>query len=239
MRAIQKPTLFTGETRSLRPRCQRTLVLVGAYAMTAMLAGACGSDTPAVAGRSAIDVTDLFSEMVVAGDWSGGAELYTADATWQFVSPTDSSPPIRLADELPPEAEVADWDGDGLTTELDFFTSLGAEVYAGGLTAILSCEQADAETAVCEESREGYAFENPSHSANWTITLADGLIRSIFIDVTGDGENTIKVLDFQEWVQENDPEVAADLFAGRANRIITPDNVETHRRLATEWLATQ
>ncbi|NNE94782.1 MAG: hypothetical protein HKN24_02010, partial [Acidimicrobiales bacterium] len=57
--------------------------------------------------------------------------------------------------------------------------------------------------------------------------------------VRGDGENALKVIDFQEWVKDNRPELEDDLFSRRGERHITPENVETHRELATEWLATQ
>ena len=238
MPATLKPTLVVGEPRSIRPR--RRLTLAGALAIVVLSASACGgSDSPAAAEGSPLYVTERFTEQLVAGDWGAGGDLYAADATWQFLTPTGNSPVTRFADELPPDAEVADWDGDGVKTELDFFSSLGAEVYAGGLTALFSCEQPDAETAVCAEAREGYAFLEPSHSANWTITVADGLISNIVIDIRGDGENLIKVIDFQDWVKDNWPELESDLFTGRAFRNITPDNVETHRQLATEWFATQ
>ena len=238
MPATQKPTLVVGEPRSIRPR--RRLTLAGALAIVVISASACGgSDSAAAAEGSPLDLTERFTEQLVAGDWGGVGDLYTADATWQFLTPTGNSPVIRFADELPPDAEVADWDGDGVTTELDGFASLGAEVYAGGLTALFSCEQPDAETAVCEEAREGYAFLDPSHSANWTITVTDGLISNIVIDVRGDGESGNKVFAFQDWVKDTRPELDSDLFSNRGVRNITPENVETHRELATEWLATQ
>ena len=238
MPAIQKPTLVVGEPRSIRPT--RRLTLATALAIVVISASACGgSDSAAAAEGSPLDLTERFTEQLVTGDWGGVGDLYTADATWQFHTPTGNSPVITLADELPPDAEVADWDGDGVTTEFDAFSSLGAEVYGGGLTALFSCEQPDSETALCEEAREGYAFLDPSHSANWTITVADGLISNIVIDLRGYGENLIKVIDFQDWVKDNRPEVESDLFSGRGFRNITPDNVETHRELATEWLATQ
>lgn len=212
--------------------------MAGALAIVLISASACGGSATA-AERTPLDVTELFTEQLVAGDWGGIGDLYTADATWQFRSPGGNSPVIRFADELPPEASIADWDGDGVTTELDAFASLGAEAYAGGLTTLFSCEQPDAETAVCEEAREGYAFQSPSHSANWTITVADGLISNIVINVRGDGESRPKVFDFQDWVTDTRPELESDLFSRRGVRSITPDNVETHRELATEWLATQ
>ncbi len=194
MPATQKPTLVVGEPRSIRPR--RRLTLAGALAIVVLSASACGgSDSAAAAEGSPLDLTERFTEQLVAGDWGGAGDLYTEDATWQFQTLTEKSPAIRFADELPPDAEVADWNGDGVTTELDFFSSLGAEVYGGGLTALFSCEQPDAGTAMCEEAREGYAFQSADHSAKWTITVTDGLISNIFIDVRGDGESRVKVID--------------------------------------------
>ena len=64
-------------------------------------------------------------------------------------------------------------------------------------------------------------------------------ISNIVIDVRGDGESGNKVFVFQDWVRSTRPELDSDLFSNRGQRNITPDNVETHRELATEWLATQ
>jgi hypothetical protein len=185
--------------------------------------------------RSPLEVTELLDESVVTADWAGIAEFYAPDATWQI----NDSPVIRLADELPPDAGVVDWDGDGVVTEQDFFFSLGAELYAGGTTSFLSCSQSDDVTAVCQEAREGYAFLNLTHAADWVITLADGLVSSIVIDLTGNGVDQGKVIEFQGWVEDNRPDAPSDLFRGYGIRNVTPENAETHRQLATEWLATK
>ena len=213
--------------------------LVGALAIIVVTLWACGSDDPSAAERTPLDVMELFAQGVVEADWSGMRDLYTPEATWQVVTPDDSSPVIRLADELPGNAGVDEWDGDGVLTENDFFSFLGAEVYAGGITDILSCEQPDVTTAVCDEAREGYAFENAGHSASWTVTVSDGQIASMVIDLTGDGIDIGKVAQFKAWAEENRAEQADGLFDAFGDRKITPDTVDTHRRLAMEWLASQ
>ncbi len=132
MPATQKPTLVVSEPCSIRPR--RRLTLKGVLAIVVIIAGACGGSDDSAAEGSPLRVTDSLQNSSSPGTGVRAASL-TADATWQFLTPTGNSPVITFADELPPE-DVADWDGDGVTTELDAFSSLGAEVYAGGLTAL-------------------------------------------------------------------------------------------------------
>ena len=234
-----KLALVARELGPIRKNRRPPLTVICGLTVAVILLGACSSDSTPVAERTPLDVTELFRERFLEGDFSGLADLNTPEATWQVLAPGGDSPVIRLADELPSNVNVADWDGDGAKTEGDFFSSLGAEAYSGGITDILSCEQPDTQTAVCEETREGYAFQNPSHSATWTITIADGLISSVVIDLTGDGVDAGKVTQYKTWVEANRADAADGLFGSFGERIVTPDNIETHRQLATEWLATQ
>jgi hypothetical protein len=242
MQTSEKPVRVVRQPRPNRPRGNRAPALIAAIAALAVVVGVWAfmrPSEPDVASRSPIEVTELFNEVVVTGNWSAGADLYTDDATWQLISPEGESPAIRMSDALPPDADAADWDGDGLVTEADFFASLGAEVYAGGITDLLSCSQVDSVTAVCDEARVGYAFMSSSHSAAWTFTMRDGLISNILIDLKGNGVDALAYSQFRLWVKETRPEVADQLFDPAGERILTPDTVELQRELATEWLAEQ
>jgi hypothetical protein len=94
---------------------------------------------------------------------------------------------------------------------------------------------ARAVTAMCEEARVGYAFENRGHSADWTVTIMDGFISSIVIDFQGNGEDTAAVGRYRLWVAETHPESSDMLFGPTLQRILTPDTIELHRELAIQW----
>jgi hypothetical protein len=110
------------------------VVVVGAWVLTR-------TPAPDLASRTPIELTELFDDGVAAGDGSAIAELFSEGATWQMISPQGESPVFGFFDELPPEADIADWDADGVLTEMDVFASLGAEIYASGTTDLLTCSQ--------------------------------------------------------------------------------------------------
>lgn len=237
MQTQEKPVRIVDPPRSIRPKRRLVPALAGAVAVIAIAVGVwalTGDSEQDVADLSPVEVTDLFNEGIVTADYSGGFQYYTADATYQL----EQSPAIRFSDELPETAGVADWDGDGKVTEMDGFIRLGAELYAGGVTTLLSCSPADAATAVCDEVREGFAFKSPSHSAKWTFTFTDGLINSIVIDVVGQGTDVSLLRTYGGWVEQNRPELAGELiheFTGAWK--LNPDTIETHRELVAEWQA--
>jgi len=237
MQTQDKPIQIVREPRTPRSRRRLVPALAGAIAVIVIAVGVValtGNTESDVAARSPLQVTDLFDEYIVSANYGAAADLYTQDATWQLVE----SPALRFSDELPDSAPVPDWDGDGRVTELDNFASLGVELYAGGTTNFLSCTQPDAFTAVCDEVREGWAFPSPSHSANWTFTIADGLIDSIVIDVVGQGTDSSALRNYGSWVQQNRPELAGDLvneFTGAWK--LNPDTIDMHRELVAEWQA--
>lgn len=241
MQTQEKPIRVVETPRPIRPKRRLVPALAGAFAVIVIAVGAWALTTNSesdVADLAPIEVADLLNDGVVTGNWGEGGEYYAADATYQFVFVDGQSPEIRFSDELPATAQVDDWDGDGKLTELDGFIGLGAEVYAGGTTTLLSCSQADAVTVVCDEIREGFAFANPAHSASWTFTFADGLISSLVIDVAGEGTDSSALRTYGGWVEQNHPELAGDLineFSGAWK--LTPGTVETHRDLVAEWVA--
>ena len=242
MQTQEKPIQIVPEKQAPSPRRRLIPALAGAMTVLVIGAGVWGltrNTEPDAAGRTPLEVMDLLQEGVVTANYSGSSDFYTADATYQLTFPDgESSPAFRFSDELPETAPVLDWDGDGQVTEMDGFIALGAELYAGGATSFLSCTQADAATAVCEEIREGFAFQNPSHSATWTVTFTDGLIDSIVVDLAGEGTDQSALRTYGMWVNVNRPELAGDLvneFSGEWK--LTPDTVGTHRELIAEWLA--
>lgn len=241
MQTQEKPIQIVRGNKAPRQRRRLIPALAGAMAVLVIGAGVWGltrNTEPDAAAGSPLEVTRLFDEGVVTADWSGTTLNYTADATYQFTFGEQQSPVFRFSDELPESAPIVDWDGDGKVTEMDGFIALGAEVYAGGTTTLLSCTQTDAVTAVCQEVREGYAFKNPAHSANWTFTFADGLIDSILIEVDGEGTDSSALRTYGMWASQNRPEIAGDLFnEATAEWKLTPDTIERHRELVAEWQA--
>ena len=241
MQTQEKPVRIVETPRAIRPKRRLVPALAGAIAVVVVVAGVwalTGNTESDVAARSPLEVTELLNEGVVTADHSGGLEYYTAEATYQLVFVDGQSPAIRFSDDLPETAGVADWDGDGKVTEMDGFIGLGAEVYAGGATNLLSCSQADAATVVCDEIREGFAFTSPGHSANWTLTFTDGLIDSIVIDLVGQGTDSSALRTYGLWATRNRPALAEGLFNESTGEWkLTPDTIETHRQLVAEWQA--
>ena len=241
MQTREKPIQIVREPRTPRSRRRLVPVLAGAIAVVVIAVGVValtGNTESDVAARSPLELTDAFNEGVITADYGAVGDLYTPDATWQIFFEDGESPALRFSDGLPDSAPVPDWDGDGRVTELDNFASLGVELYAGGTTNFLSCTQPDASTVVCDEVREGFAFPNQSHSANWTFTIADGLIDSIVIEVAGQGTNSSALRNYGLWIGANYPEMAGDLineFTGEWK--LNPDTIETHRELVAEWQA--
>lgn len=241
MQTQERPSEVIGKPRATRPRRRLIPALAGALAVIVVAVGVWALTTNGernIADRTPLEVTDLFNERVVTAD--PNSDLYAADATWQLIQGGDASPVFRFSDVLPDESPVLDWDGDGQITEMDNFFSLGVELYAGGVTDFLACAQSDTVTALCDEIREGYAFKNPSHSANWTFTITDGLISKIVIDLVGNGTDAAAVNSYRLWVDENRPELVDDLFASAflgTQLQLTPDTIETHRQIVAEWQA--
>ena len=242
MQTQERPVEVVRKPKADRPRRRLIPALAGALAVIAIAVGVwalTSNPEPEVADASPLQLTERFDSAVASADWAAVRDVLAPDATYQLTSSGGESPVIRFADELPDSAPVEDWDGDGVVTEYDGFATLGAEIYAGGITSFLSCTQPDAFTAVCEEAREGYAFFSPSHSATWTVSVSDGLVTSIVIDVVGNGVDALAANQYRLWVVENRPDVKDQLFNAFNERILTPDTVDLHRELATEWLATQ
>ncbi|MBT8217742.1 MAG: hypothetical protein HKN74_10320 [Acidimicrobiia bacterium] len=207
------------------------VIAVGAWALT--------RDSEPEVASSPIEVMELFDQNAITADYMGAGDIYTPDATYQFIFVDGQSPEIRFFDELPETAGVPDWDGNGTINELDGFLGLGVEVSIGGTTQLLSCTQTDPATAVCDEVREGFAFKNPDHQATWTIGFVGGLIDSIVIEIgPNDGTDGSAVRTYAGWVGANHPDEAASLvneFSGELK--VTPDNLERHRELVAEWVA--
>lgn len=242
MQTQERPIEVVRKPEARRPRRRLIPALAGALAVIAIAVGVwalTSNPEPEFADWSPLQLTDSFNEGVISGDWAGVRDVLAPEATYQITTSGGGTPVIRFADEIPPGAGVEDWDGDGVVTEYDGFATLGAEIYSGGITSFLSCTQPDAFTAVCEEAREGYAFFSPSHSATWTVSVSDGLVTAIVIDLVGNGVDALAVNQYRLWVGENRPDVKDQLFNSFNERILTPDTVELHRELATEWLATQ
>jgi len=241
MQTQDKPIQIVPEVRSSRPKRRLIPTLAGALAVLVIAVGAWAltrSTEPNFADGSPLQVMDRFNEAVVTADTNAASDLYTPDATWQVTGSEGASPVFRFSDELPATAPVLDWDGDGRVTEFDNWTSLGMDVYAGGVTTLLSCTQPDASTALCDEVREGYAFTNPGHSAAWTFTIADGLISSIVIDLVGDGTDHVAVAQYRLWVRDTQPELLSELFDPvNQTMMFTPDTIEVHRELVAEWVS--
>jgi len=242
MQTQEKPIQIVRENKAPRQRRRLIPALAGAMAVLVIGAGVWGltrNTEPDVAAGSPLEVVKLFEESVVTANYGGSSDLFTSDATYQVMLVDGQSPAIRFSDELPPGAGVPDWNGDGTVTELDGFTGLGTELYAGGATTFLSCSQPDAATVLCQEVREGFAFANPAHSANWTFTFADGFIDSIVIEIgPSNGTDPSALRTYGTWVGANYPDEAGTLvneFSGDWK--LTPNTLERHRELVAEWLA--
>lgn len=183
-----------------------------------------------------------FNQAAITADWDAVAALFTDTATLQFVGPDGPSPLIQFTDPLPDGAGIADWSGDGAVTEFDWFLRQGAEIYVGHTTAALACEAVDAATLVCDEVREGFAFKATGHKAVWTLTVANGQVTALVLDLTestSDGADRAKVGSYRSWVRDNRPEQLEGLFVDFATLDINPDNLEIHRALVAEWQAEQ
>lgn len=187
-----------------------------------------------------LGVAETLNDAATSSDWAAVAALFADSATLQFVGAQGTSPAVAMTDPLPAEAGIADWNGDGAVTELDWFLRQGAEIYVGQTTTMLACEAADATSVVCDETREGFVFKSEGHKATWRLTVDDGLITGLVLDLsasTANGSDPLEVGRYRIWVGENHAELEDGLFADPVTLAISPDNLETHRELIAEWQA--
>lgn len=243
MQTQEKPIQIA---RTKPPRPTRRLVPALAAAMALIVAAAgvwaiTRSDEPSIAERTPLEVVELFNEAVAKADFEAAAGLYADGTTIQFLTPDNADPTFALSDPLPEQATVLDWNGDGVLTEWDQWLWNGADLYAGGTTKFLSCTQSDPIAVVCEEVREGFAFLNPGHQPEWTVTIVDGLITHVEVDLSAGTSGTSPglVALYRSWVNENRPEAMPGLFAGPNQLNINPDTIHRHRELVAEWQASR
>ena len=108
---------------------------------------------------------------------------------------------------------------------------------------IHTCEQIDGTTVVCNEVLEGWPFMDRAigeYVVFSTFTVVDGSITRQVLDWSATETHkydSSTVIEYQDWIRANQPELEADLFRSFGGLNVTPDNVETHRELMAEWKA--
>lgn len=246
--------------RGWRRRLVPALVMAAAV-IAAIVVGVAllsGDDEPDV-GATPLEVGEALNEAVIKGDWEAARRLYADDATFTD-NPAidlvgDAGANILMAGPFEPpysalinSDEIVDWDSDGAISVFDGEAGWLMDHYASGITAFHSCSPADATSVVCDVLYEGYAFR--SNDPVWvsnTYTVVDGrIVHQTFDFSTPEGrENEPQGLDDQvslrfeyyEWIVANHRELEDELFSHFGVLSITPDTIDTHRELVTEWQA--
>jgi hypothetical protein len=258
MQTQQRPTEFVTQRPTRPPR--RWLVTAVAAAVVVLVIGAgallFNNDSPEVIDPppttlapttttlqldpAVLEVGDALNAAATVADWGAVTALFADSATLQFISPEGPSPEVSMSDPIPEDAGLVDWNGDGAVTQLDWFLRQGAEIHVGQTTAMLACEAVDAATLVCDEAREGFVFKTEGHKVTWTLTVGDGVITNLVLDVTqstANGSDPLEVGRYRIWIGDNYPELEGELFADPITLAITPDNLDTHHQLVAEWQA--
>ncbi len=239
--------------------------LAGAVAIIAIVVAVVlvsGSDEPEVTNEAPLtplEVAEALNLAHVNGDWTAKRLLFADDATFSDLS-TLLTGQANAVENVPfsgclgcdpfgqtglnfsflPTHADFEWDGDGTLTVFDVIVEEAAIDYAAGVTRYHTCTQADATTVVCDVMLEGSPFlsEQTDFRDVNTYTVEDGLITHQLFDYTqSDSErmHSPRVVDYQEWVRVNRPELEDQLFEFFGTLRMTPGVVETHRELIAEW----
>lgn len=244
MQTQARPIERTEDTARSRTTWQRWgPKLAGAVAIVAVAVGTwvlLANDEPDLVVGSPLGVVQALEEATLSGNQGLERTYYADEAVLVIVSP-DGEFEVRLLDPVDGDNQLSDWDGDGTIRFFDAILQDGARVYASGVSDLLSCTQTDASTVVCDELLEGSPFvEAGDHVVTQTFTVIDGLVTRHVVDlVANEAEpfGTTQVAEYEGWVRQNRPDESIEqLFPGSVGEfIVSPDTVDTHRRLIAEW----
>ena len=241
-------------------------VIAAIVVAVALLSGSDEPDVTNEAPLTPLEVGEAMNLAHVTGDVGAERSLYADDATFTDLASTLLPGSGRAVEDLPlstllasvagpdgsymrpdpvwPAVGPDDWDADGdrLLTVFDVQSIVTATEYAAGVSVYHTCTQADATTIVCDDVLEGFPFlTDPSgYQVTNTYTVVDGRITHRVLDYTntiGKRVDAARVIDYQEWVRANRPELESRLFNFFGSLRIRPDSLEPHREAIAEWKA--
>lgn len=200
-----------------------------------------------VAGRTPLEIAELYYERFEAGNYQGAMALFSPDATWLWADSTETHEGVVFStDQYDVPMQVrsqADWDGDGAVTAADSRAGLIADLYAAGVELRANCTAAGEQVTCTQDPISAFiTADSPLLEGEITFTIRDGLIvdERNLLGWVGLGPERLRQAEYEVWVREQHTDLADQLFipSGQGGHLLmSPDTAATHRELIAEWSA--